>query len=85
MKYFDDVFEHPKKDAIERRLEIIEFFYDYGAGATQRAFGKARSTVFLWKQKLKQSGGKLSALAPGDKTPQIREKDWFTRSSLISS
>ncbi len=26
------------------------------------------STVYLWKQKLKQANGKLSALAPGDKT-----------------
>ncbi len=38
------------------------------------AFGKGRSTMFLWKQKLKKSGGKLSALAPGDKTPFRKRK-----------
>jgi putative transposase len=70
MKYFNDVFEHPKREAIERRLEMIKFFDDYGALASKRAFGKSRSTIYLWKQKLKKSGGKLSVLAPGDRTPR---------------
>jgi len=74
MKYFNDILDHPKKETIEQRLEIINFFDDYGAGATRRAFGKGRSTIFLWKQKLKKSGGKLSALAPGDKTPIHKRK-----------
>lgn len=68
MKYINNVLDHPKRETIEQRLEIIKFFDDYGAEATKRAFGKSRSTIFLWKQKLKKSGGKLSALAPGDKT-----------------
>jgi len=73
MRYFNDVFEHSQKEVIEKRLEIIKFFDDYGASATRRAFGKSRSTIYLWKQKLKKSGGKLSALAPGNKTP-IRKR-----------
>jgi putative transposase len=74
MRYFNDILDHPKKEAIEQRLEIIKFFDDYGAEATKRAFGKGRSTVFLWKQKLKKSGGKLSSLTPGDKTPFRKRK-----------
>ena len=74
MQYFNDILDHPKKETIEQRIEIIKFFDDYGAEATRRAFGKARSTIFLWKQKLKKSGGKLSALAPGDKTPIRKRK-----------
>lgn len=73
MKYFNDVFEHPQKEAIEKRLEIIKFFDDYGESATKRAFGKSRSTIYLWKQKLTKCGGKLSSLAPGDRTP-IRKR-----------
>jgi transposase InsO family protein len=69
MQYFNNILGHPKKETIEQRIEIIKFFDDYGAEATRRAFSKARSTIFLWKGKLKKSGGKLSALAPGDKTP----------------
>ncbi len=65
MKYIKNILDHPQKETIEQRLEIIKFFDDYGAEATKRAFGKSRSTIFLWKQKLKKSGGKLSALAPG--------------------
>lgn len=74
MRYFNDVLDHPKKESIEKRLEIVKFFDDYGAIATKRAFGKSRSTIFLWKQKLKKSGGKLSAIAPGDKTPLRKRK-----------
>lgn len=74
MRYFNDILDHPKKEAIEQRLEIIKFFDDYGAEATRRAFSKGRSTIFLWKQKLKMCSGKLCALAPGDKTPLRKRK-----------
>ena len=70
MKYFNDVFEHPQREAIEKRLEIIKFCDEFGFKATKQAFGKSRSTIYLWEQKLKNSGGKLSVLAPGDRTPK---------------
>ena len=74
MQYFNDVFDHPKRESIEKRLELIEFFEKFGAEATRIAFHKSRSTVYLWKRKLKNSGGKLSALAPGDRTPIRKRK-----------
>ena len=74
MKYVHDVLDHPKRGSIERRLEIIQFFEEFGTEATRRAFGKSRSTVYLWKQKLRKAGGKLSALASGDKTPIHKRK-----------
>ncbi len=72
MKYVHDVFDHPKRWNIEKRLEIIEFCDEFGFKAAKMAFGKSRSTIYLWKQKLKNSGGKLSALAPGNRTPKKR-------------
>jgi len=69
MKYILDILNHPKRRIIERRLEIIQFFEEFGGEATRRAFGKGRSTIYLWKQRLKKADGKLAALAPGDKTP----------------
>lgn len=69
MQYINDILDHPKRGSIEKRLAIIKFYEDYGQEATRRAFGKSRSTIYLWKQKLKKAKGKLSALAPGDKTP----------------
>jgi putative transposase len=74
MQYIYDVLNHPKKEKIEERLEIIKFFDEFGSEATSRAFGKSRSTIYLWKQKLAKTGGKLSALAPGDKTPFHKRK-----------
>jgi len=70
MKYIHDVFDHPERQSIEKRLELIKFFDEFGQEATRRAFGKSRSTIYLWKQKLRESAGKISALAPGDRTPK---------------
>lgn len=70
MKYVRDVFDHPKRESIEKRLETINFCDEFGFKATRQAFGKSRSTIYLWKQRLRKSGGRLSALAPGDRTPK---------------
>ena len=74
MRYINNILNHPKREAIEQRLKVIEFCDEYGMEPTKKAFGKGRSTIYLWKQKLKASGGKLSALAPGDRTPIHKRK-----------
>jgi len=74
MKCLNEIVDHPQRGIIEKRLEIIKFFDDAGVELTRRAFGRSRSTIYLWKQKLKKSGGKLSALAPGDKAPKQRRQ-----------
>jgi hypothetical protein len=74
MQYFGDITAHPKREFIEQRVETIRFFDEFGEEATRRAFHKSRSTIYLWKQKLKKAGGKLSALAPGDKAPINKRK-----------
>lgn len=48
------------------------FFDIYGVQATKEAFGVSRSTVFLWKKKLKQGQGSLSALASVSKAPHTK-------------
>ncbi len=70
MKVLDDVTGHPQRELIEKRLEIIKFFDEFGEEAARRAFGKSRSTIYLWKQKLKKADGKISVLAPGDRAPR---------------
>lgn len=69
MNYVLDYLDHPKKESIEQRLEILKFYDEFGIEATKKAFKKSRSTIYIWKQKLNQSGGKLSILAPGDRAP----------------
>ncbi len=74
MEYVADHLDNPQKDIIEHRIEIIKFYDEYGAEATRKAFKKSRSTIYLWKQKLSKHGGKLSALAPGNKSPIHKRK-----------
>jgi len=74
MQYINDIAGHPRQASIEERVTIIKFFDDYGAEVTRRAFGKSRSTIYLWKQRLNKGGGKLSALAPGDRFPLHKRK-----------
>ena len=68
-----DYANHPQRGEIERRLKIMKFFDKHGDEATREAFGTARSTVYLWKKKLKDGGGKLIALAPRSRAP-IRKR-----------
>ena len=74
MKYIYDIDQNPKRTDIEKRLEILTFFDEFGAAATKRAYHKGRSTIYLWKHKLKITGGKLSSLAPGDTIPIRKRK-----------
>jgi hypothetical protein len=66
MKYISNVAHLAKKDRIIilERLKIIEFFEEFGLEAIQRVFGKSRSTIYLWRDQVKKSGGYLSALKP---------------------
>jgi putative transposase len=76
MKYISNI-AHLKPDEqviIRERLRIIEFFEEFGEDATKRAFNKGRSIIFLWKNKVKSSGGYLSALRPESKAPKTRSK-----------
>ncbi len=70
MQYVNNVLGHPQREVIERRIKIMEFCDEFGTDATNKAFGLSRSTIYLWKQKLKEADGRLSSLALGDRTPK---------------
>ena len=76
MNYINNISGLSDKDQkiIFERIKIIEFLDKFGEKATQEAFTKSRSTVFLWKQKLKQNNGRLSALKPQSKSPKNKRK-----------
>jgi len=73
MQQINDILDHPKRQEIENRVRMLEFFGEYGAKPTRKAFGKSRSTIYLWKKKLRASVGKLSALALGDRVPHEKK------------
>lgn len=76
MNYISNIAHLSEKDRaiIHERLKIIEFFEEFGAETTKKAFDKGRSVIFLWKNKVKSSGGYLSALKPESKAPKNRTK-----------
>lgn len=84
--YIQDITQNPYKHEIERRVKILVFFDDYGAEATNRAFGVSRSTVYAWKKKLKARHGRLSSLAPVSKRPNTmrvgRDYSWHKQQIL---
>lgn len=59
---------------IRHRLKVIEHYEKYGLDSTRDAYGVSRSVIFLWKSKVAKSGGYLSALKPGNKTPKTRRR-----------
>lgn len=65
---------HPQREVIERRLKIISFYERHGGEATRDAFGVSRSTVFLWKKKLREADGRIISLAPVSTAPIGRRK-----------
>ena len=74
MKRNDNNVNHCTQESIEERLRIIQFFDEFGAEATRQAFNRSRSTLYLWKQKLKKANGSIAALAPGSRTPLHRRR-----------
>lgn len=76
MNYISNIAHLDKKvqKEIYHRIEVIEFFSEFGLLATKKAFKVNRSTIFSWKQVLKNGDNKLSSLAPKNKTPKTRSK-----------
>ena len=74
MQYVEDIVDHPQREAIEKRIKILKYMDRWGTQATVEAYEIGRSTIYLWKQKLKKAGGKLSALAPGNKSPKNKRQ-----------
>ncbi len=50
---------HPE---VEEKIKIISFFDKYGLKITKDAFCVGRSTIFLWKKKIKEGNGSLFGL-----------------------
>lgn len=69
-----ELMNHPLKEEIAKRVKVMVFYDNYGQAATKEAFGVCRSTVFVWKRKLRQSGGRLQALASLSRSPKRKRQ-----------
>src|SRR3989338_6166258 len=57
-----------------RKARILAFWEKHGLQATMEAFGVKRRTLFLWKRKLKQGGGKFESLNSKSRAPIVKRK-----------
>jgi putative transposase len=82
MNNSQDITQHQQYQTINYRIKVIKFYDSYGQSACREAFGISRSTVFLWKAKLKAGHGRLESLAPASRAPKTRRRR--CTSSLIT-
>ncbi len=64
-------------ESAEQRLKVLHFWDRHGLTATQEAFGVSRRTLFAWRARLREAGGKPHALNPGSTRPKrLRRRQW---------
>ena len=71
--------EFSKSQQAQFKLKVIQFQKQYGIEAAVDAFGISRRSIYRWKKKLKESGGKLTSLIPDSREPRRKRKmmtDW---------
>jgi hypothetical protein len=56
------------------KAKVLVFWEKHGLEATMDAFPVKRSTLFLWKKKLREGGGKLETLNDKKRVPITRRK-----------
>ena len=61
-------------DKAKNKAKILSFWAKHGLEATIDAFPVKRSTLFLWKKKLKDNNGKLEALNDQSKSPHKKRQ-----------
>jgi len=71
----NSLINHPKYEEISRKLNIINFYDKYGISATREAYGVGRSTIYLWKKKIKENGGDIRVLASLSRAPKNRKRE----------
>jgi len=80
IKGFVKVYEYGLKyrymitEKAKYRAKLLSFWEKHGLEATLDAFPQKRSTLFLWKKKLKEENGKLEALNDRKRVPKTRRK-----------
>ena len=56
------------------KAKVLMFWEKHGLEATIDAFPVKRPTLFVWKKKLREGGGKLEALNDKKRVPLTRRK-----------
>lgn len=70
MKHWHNIARFDTSQPARFRLTVLEFFNEHGLKATTDAFNVSPSTIYLWRSKMTNSGGKLSSLIPQSTRPK---------------
>ena len=72
-----DGLKEKEREVVEKRLKVIEFLEKYGVEITKEAFNISKSTIYLWRKRLKDGNYYARALVPFSKAPKRkRQKEW---------
>src|SRR3972149_11201493 len=69
MKISYDLSQYINHPEVQQKIRILSFFEKYGLSTTRDAFKIGRSTIFLWKRKIKEGNGSLISLINKSKKP----------------
>jgi len=61
---------YSESEVAQKKMEIINFYDEFGEKATIQAFGADRKVISRWKKRLNQNGGKLASLIPYSTKPK---------------
>lgn len=67
-------FRYMIQEKAKEKCRILAFWDKHGTEATEEAFKVKKRTLFLWKRKLRDGGGKLEALNDKSRAPKARRK-----------
>ena len=59
-----------QEETAQKRMEIMNFYDEFGEQATIQAFGADRRVISRWRKRLTASGGKLTSLVPCSTKPK---------------
>lgn len=69
MKTLQNAFAFDSSDVAKFRLKVIEHYREHGWRSACDAYEIGRSTLYEWKKRLEESGGRLTALIPKSTRP----------------
>jgi transposase InsO family protein len=61
---------YSESEVAQKKMEIINFYDEFGEKATVQAFGADRRVISRWNRRLKSNGGKLASLIPYSTKPK---------------
>ena len=74
MKRLDRLLKFQKNEAAQFRMQVLNYQKKYGTKLTMEAYGMPKSTIYRWKKRLEESGGRLTSLIPQSTAPKRRRR-----------